>query len=114
MVNVSGYPADRGGGKELWWARNRIKAVTRRRIFYDVDTMGGQSGAPAFIVTEAGGTPAVIGIHAYGIGATPAELVMELNSAPRIVPEVADLIRSWVEVDGGIWDVAQDRPTASW
>lgn len=101
MVNVSGYPADRGGGKEQWWARNRIRAVTPRRIFYDVDTMGGQSGAPAFLVPQEGAAPVVVGVHAYGVGATPAELRMELNSAPRIIPEVADLIGGWVRADGG-------------
>jgi len=102
MVNVSGYPGDRGNGTEQWWARNRVRAVTPRRIFYDVDTMGGQSGAPAYIVANPGAPPVVVGIHAYGIGGTPADIKMELNSAPRIIPEVADLIKGWIAADGGL------------
>lgn len=27
MVNISGYPANPGGGVQQWWARNRIRAV---------------------------------------------------------------------------------------
>jgi hypothetical protein len=45
LVNVGGYPAGPGGGTELWWAKNRIKVVKPRRIFYDVDTSGGQNAA---------------------------------------------------------------------
>ena len=43
LVNVSGYPAPRGGGAEQYLHANRVKAVTARRLFYDVDTQGGQS-----------------------------------------------------------------------
>lgn len=97
-INVSGYPGDKGGF-EQWWARNRIRAVRPLRIFYEVDTMGGQSGAPAFVVERAGTTPLVVGIHAYGVGGTPSDLPMEVNSAPRITPAVLDLIRGWVDQD---------------
>ena len=95
FVNVSGYPGDKGGTQQ-WWARNRIRAVTPRRIFYDVDTFGGQSGGPAYILREEAGDPIVVGIHAYGVGGTPASIKLEVNSAPRIIPEVAEQVEAWI------------------
>jgi V8-like Glu-specific endopeptidase len=101
QVNVSGYPGDKGG-REQWWARNRIRGLTPRRIFYDVDTMGGQSGAPVFIVEEEGASPKVVGIHAYGVGGNkPTSIKQEVNSAPRIIPEVVELIQGWIANGGG-------------
>jgi V8-like Glu-specific endopeptidase len=101
MVNVSGYPGDKGG-REQWWARNRIRGLTQRRIYYDVDTMGGQSGAPVFIVEKEGAAPKVVGIHAYGVGGSkPGTIQGEVNSAPRISPEVVALIQGWIAKDGG-------------
>jgi glutamyl endopeptidase len=97
MVNVSGYPFDRGNGQEQWWAKNRIRAVTARRIFYDVDTSGGQSGGPAYILQNEKGPAIVIGIHAYGTGGTPASIPLQVNSAPRIIPEVVEQIQTWID-----------------
>ncbi|QAY79351.1 serine protease [Sphingosinicella sp. BN140058] len=100
QVNVSGYPVDKGG-RQQWWARNRIRGLTPRRVFYDVDTMGGQSGAPVFIIQSEGAAPQVVGIHAYGVGgAVPASVPQDVNSAPRIIPEVITLIKQWVAKDG--------------
>jgi glutamyl endopeptidase len=96
LVNVSGYPASPGGGTELYWAKNRIRAVTPRRIFYDVDTSGGQSGGPAYIFADENSRPIVVGIHAYGEGGTPASLNLRVNSAPRIIPEVVTQIQQWI------------------
>jgi glutamyl endopeptidase len=96
LVNVSGYPASPGGGTELYWAKNRIRAVTPRRIFYDVDTSGGQSGAPVYIFPDENSRPIVVGIHAYGEGGTPASMNLRVNSAPRIIPEVVTQIQEWI------------------
>ncbi|HET8541012.1 MAG TPA: serine protease [Anaeromyxobacter sp.] len=104
LVNVSGYPGDRGGGNEQYHHRNRVLTVTDRRVFYDVDTFGGQSGAPVWIHEREGAPPIAIGIHAYGVGGSPAGL--DANSAPRIIPEVLEKIREWVEKDGG-WPEAK-------
>jgi V8-like Glu-specific endopeptidase len=99
LVNVSGYPGDRGGGTEQYHHKNRILRVTERRLFYDVDTFGGQSGAPVWIHETDTAPPLAVGIHAYGVGAAADGL--EANSAPRIIPEVLEQIRTWVEADGG-------------
>jgi glutamyl endopeptidase len=101
FVNVSGYPAQPGGGAQQWWARNRVREVTPRRIFYDVDTSGGQSGGPAYIYEQENAPPLAVGIHAYGVGGTPSTIPQQVNSAPRIIPEVVEQIRLWVEQDNG-------------
>ncbi len=101
LVNVSGYPADRGMGAEQYHAANRVLRATDRRLFYEVDTYGGQSGAPVWIHEEEGAPPLAVGVHAYGVGGTPASLGMAANSAPRIIPEVLDRLVEWVELDGG-------------
>lgn len=99
-VNISGYPLMPGQGRQQWFHENRILKVTDRRIFYDVDTYGGQSGAPVWIHESKGSPPLVVGIHAYGIGGTPTGFQIAANSAPRIIPEVFDQIAAWVEADG--------------
>jgi V8-like Glu-specific endopeptidase len=102
LVNVSGYPGDRGAGTEQYHHRNRIKEVTGRRVFYDVDTAGGQSGAPVWVHQDETSPPIAIGVYAYGIGGTPANLMIEANSAPRIIPEVLAQIEAWIQADGGL------------
>jgi V8-like Glu-specific endopeptidase len=98
---VAGYPADRGAGVEQYHGRNRILRVSDRRLFYEVDTYGGQSGAPVWIHENDDATPLAVGVHAYGIGGTPTNFGITANSAPRIIPEVLDKLTEWVERDGG-------------
>ena len=101
LVNVSGYPADRGAGAEQYHGRNRIVRVTERRIFYEVDTYGGQSGSPVWIYEDDQSPPLAVGVHAYGVGGTPVSFGITANSAPRIIPEVLDTLTGWVGLDGG-------------
>jgi len=98
-VNVAGYPGDLFGGRYLYHHRKSILRATERRIFYDVDSYGGQSGAPAWVQETADGPPLVVGVHAYGTGGTPSNLHIEANSAPRIIPEVAEIIQGWIAGD---------------
>lgn len=42
--NISGYPGDRGGGSQQWYAARRIHSVSSRKLFYDTDTAGGRAG----------------------------------------------------------------------
>lgn len=95
LVNISGYPGDRGDGREQYFHANRILRVGPRRVFYDVDTFGGQSGSPVWIYEEGSNVPVVVGIHAYGTGGTPADYGILANSAPRILPEVLEQISTW-------------------
>jgi len=95
LVNVSGYPTSPGDGKSQYFHANRVKAVTARRVFYDIDTMGGQSGSPVWAYLDGSENPVVIGIHAYGVGGVPPGLSVVANSGPRILPEVLELIKTW-------------------
>ncbi|HEX2256388.1 MAG TPA: trypsin-like peptidase domain-containing protein [Afifellaceae bacterium] len=99
LVNISGYPGDRGSGRQQYFHANRILHVGDRRVFYDVDTFGGQSGSPVWIHEEEGAAPLAVAIHAYGTGGTPFDLGITANSAPRFIPEVFDIITEWIAED---------------
>lgn len=97
LVNISGYPVSPGNGQNQFFHANRVKAVTPRRVFYDVDTMGGQSGSPVWVYLDGSDAPVVVAIHAYGLGGVPAALAgLTANSGPRIVPEVLEVIKGWM------------------
>lgn len=100
MLNVSGYPFSPGEGKAQYFHANRVKAVTARRIFYDIDTLGGQSGSPVWAYLDGSDEPVVVGIHAYGMGGVPAGLNVVANSGPRVLPEVLNVIREWLNQGG--------------
>lgn len=102
MVNVSGYPADRGFGTEQYFHANRVLDVSPRRVYYDVDTYGGQSGSPVWIQGADGEAPIVIGIHAYGVDPERRTRGVEANSAPRIIPESFAVIKEWLTKDAWI------------
>lgn len=98
LVNVSGYPVNPGEGRFQYFHANRVKGLTARRLFYDIDTMGGQSGSPVWAYLDDDTTkPVVVGIHAYGVGGTPANLNLVANSGPRILPEVLTVIKGWIQ-----------------
>ncbi len=96
LVNVSGYPFEPGEGRAQYFHANRVKALTGRRLFYDIDTMGGQSGSPVWAYEEGTDVPVVVAIHAYGVGGVPANLNVVANSGPRVLPEVLEVIRGWI------------------
>lgn len=85
--NLSGYPGDLGNGQEQWYMARSIDSVSSRRVFYDIDTFGGQSGSAVYRIKD--GSRYAIGIHAYGVGERP------LNSATRISRPVFDNLVSW-------------------
>jgi glutamyl endopeptidase len=83
-LNLSGYPGDKPAGTQ-WFMARRATSVTARTIVYNIDTAGGQSGAPVWRLS--GGVRHAVGIHTNGslLG----------NSATRIVPDVAANIAAW-------------------
>jgi V8-like Glu-specific endopeptidase len=84
--NLAGYPGDKPDGT-LWYDYNRVASVTTRKVYYDVDTAGGQSGAAVYRI-EGDGNRTAFGIHAYG-GATT-------NSATRITTPVYQNLQNWM------------------
>ena len=82
--NITGYPGDKPSG-EQWYASRRIANVNARKVYYDIDTAGGQSGAAVYRII--GGARHAIAIHAYG-GAVN-------NSGTRINTEVFNNLNAW-------------------
>jgi V8-like Glu-specific endopeptidase len=104
-VHVAGYPGEpaKGFGREMWAHRSKVLATTALRVYYDVDTTPGQSGAPAFMVESDPAAPLAIAVHAYGTGGTPERLDVLANSAPRITRDLFERIQRWIDLgpDGG-------------
>ncbi|MET0287331.1 MAG: trypsin-like serine protease [Polyangiales bacterium] len=82
--NISGYPGDKPSGTQ-WYDTRNVDTVSPSKVYYDIDTAGGQSGSAAYL-TQDGGRYA-FGVHAYGGTRT--------NSATRIVTEVYDNLLAW-------------------
>ena len=72
--NISGYPGDKPSGTQ-WYDHRTIASVDSRKVFYDIDTAGGQSGSAVYRIVNGGRYG--MAVHAYG-GATT-------NSGTRIV-----------------------------
>jgi V8-like Glu-specific endopeptidase len=83
-VNLSGYPGDKPAGTQWFHARS-IDSVTDRTLVYNIDTAGGQSGAPVWRLKD--GQRHAVGIHTNG---SPLG-----NSATRIVEPVFNNIKNW-------------------
>jgi glutamyl endopeptidase len=84
VLNLSGYPGDKGGNQQ-WFMALKPKSLTTRVIKYDIDTMGGQSGAPVWV--KVGDVRTCVGIHTNGH--------LSGNSATRIVTPVFNNIQLW-------------------
>ena len=86
-ANISGYPGDQPDGTQ-WYDHRQIDSVTARRVFYDIDTFGGQSGSAVYRFV--GGDRFAFGIHAYGGAVT--------NSATRITARRFQNLETWNDV----------------
>lgn len=82
--NIAGYPGDKPSGT-CWYDAHRIASVNARKVYYDIDTFGGQSGSAVYRLVDGGRF--AVAIHAYG-GATT-------NSGTRIIKAVYDNIVAW-------------------
>jgi glutamyl endopeptidase len=84
-ANISGYPADRDQASRQYFHARTIAAVNPRRLFYDIDTFGGQSGSPIFLNVD--GRRIAVGVHTTGGSRS--------NSGTRITREVFDNMNLW-------------------
>lgn len=82
--NIAGYPGDKAAGT-LWYASRKIAAVNSQKVYYDIDTAGGQSGSAVYRIIN--GVRYGIAIHAYG-GAVN-------NSGTRITTQVYNNMVAW-------------------
>lgn len=83
-ANISGYPGDKPAGTQ-WFHARKVTSVGPQKVFYDVDTASGQSGAPVWRLI--GGNRFAVAVHAYG-GATS-------NSGTRITSAVSANLTAW-------------------
>ena len=83
-VNISGYPGDKPSGTQ-WYHWNTVTSVGPRKVFYQVDTFGGQSGSAVYRVDNGGRYG--VAVHAYGGSAS--------NSGTRITQQVFDNFVAW-------------------
>jgi glutamyl endopeptidase len=81
---VAGYPGDKPFA-QAWGMARKIKTVNAKTLVYDIDTMGGQSGAPVYI--KRNGVRYVVGIHNYGAATG--------NSATRVTQPVMERLLAW-------------------
>jgi glutamyl endopeptidase len=82
--NISGYPGDKPAGTQ-WYDHRKVASVDSRKVYYDIDTAGGQSGSAVYRI--ANGSRYGVAVHAYG-GATT-------NSGTRIVLPVYNNLVAW-------------------
>lgn len=84
VVNIGGYPADKAPGT-LWYDTHELASTSASKLFYDIDTAGGQSGAAVYLVDD--GRRIATGVHAYGGPVT--------NSATRVSTPVYENLSAW-------------------
>ena len=83
-ANTSGYPGDKPAGTQ-WYHARRVTSVGARKVYYDADTFGGQSGSGVYRIVN--GARYAVAVHAYG-GATS-------NSGTRITSTVYNDLVAW-------------------
>lgn len=84
VVNLAGYPGDKPTDT-LWWDSRTVSRVDTTHIYYEIDTTGGQSGAPVWLVDNEDFF--VVGMHTLGN--------LKANSAVKISPAVFDCLAAW-------------------
>jgi len=87
-VNVTGYPGDKGG-RQMWTHEDAVKSLTTEQIFYDIDTMGGQSGSGVWSKFEGHTGEKVACIHTSG--------AYSGNGATRISRPKFDRLVDWMQ-----------------
>lgn len=83
-LNLSGYPSDKGGSQQ-WFHAQKAKSVSSRVLTYEIDTVGGQSGSPVWVLQT--GQRTAVGVHTNGHSSG--------NSATRITTQVFNNMMNW-------------------
>jgi V8-like Glu-specific endopeptidase len=84
VVNIAGYPADKPVGT-MWYDARTVASTNAAKVYYDIDTAGGQSGAAVYLVED--GQRIGVAVHAYGGAVT--------NSGTRITAPVFKNLSDW-------------------
>jgi glutamyl endopeptidase len=86
-ANIAGYPYDRDLATRQYFHARRITALSPTRLFYDIDTYGGQSGSPIWL--NLGDERIAVGVHTTGSKTS--------NSGTRITADVFANLKNWKE-----------------
>lgn len=89
---VRGYPGDKPSAT-MWTMNGLVTGVSANRLWYSIDTAGGQSGSP-FYRSISTATPTCcygFGIHTYGTSVSP----YFGNSATRITSGASANLSTW-------------------
>jgi glutamyl endopeptidase len=94
-ATVTGYPGDKPSGTQ--WTHSGVIAITDpRKLWYSIDTAGGQSGAPVWAENAQGcAGPCAMAIHAYGQASGAPPPGNTYNSGTRITTDVFNNLTSW-------------------
>jgi V8-like Glu-specific endopeptidase len=84
--NIAGYPGDRDGGRRLYYHYDWVQAWSNYRVFYNIDTMPGQSGSGVY--RRINGGRYVFAVHTNGSSSG--------NSGTRIDGAKYNSISSWI------------------
>ena len=91
-VEVAGFPLDQGGF-HMYTATGRMLRTAEGRLFYDTDTWGGQSGAPALVTLD--GKPAVAAVHVDGMRAGNAQQANQgVLLTEELIAWISDIARA--------------------
>ena len=107
IVNVTGYPGDKGEphqwSTQMWTMGHRVKRLDKDKLYYDIDTFQGQSGSGLWAQYNDGYY--AVGIHAYGEG-----IDGQGNSATRITEAKIKRIIDWL--NGYYGSLAETKETS--
>lgn len=74
-INITGYPGDKGDGKQMWGMTHNVKTITPDKFYYEHDTFSGHSGSPITWerVFDSDGTGVkphtqIVDVHTHGEG----------------------------------------------
>ena len=91
-ATIQGYPGDKPFGTQ-WKMSGKVTRLQPRRVFYKIDTAGGQSGSAVWRRVNAKCTHCGVAIHAYGTyGSAPFR---NNNHGTRIINTVFQNITKW-------------------
>ena len=95
--NTAGYPGDLSSGLVMYFDADIADYATDYRLYYYMDTAGGQSGSPVWAYNFIDGRR-IVAIHAYGSSS--------INSGTLLNQDKFDRIITWLDDDGSITDYA--------
>ncbi len=98
-TSTRGYPGDQAFGTQ-WASYDQIRETHDRQVFYQNDTVGGQSGSPVYTYRDSCNGPCAMAVHAYGCRTSGTcndddPPFTNHNYGTRITEEVFGFFQAW-------------------